>query len=111
MPAKPWEACGTPDPNRDHLALISYLPLKSFPGLFPFVRYTAQVIQQLAKAEGVLGYSLLAQPFSKQFWTLSAWRDEAALQAFVRNPPHLRIMAALGPHMAQTKFARWSVRG
>ena len=49
--------------------------------------------------------------FSKQFWTLSAWKDEAALHAFVQHPPHVRIMTALTPHMDETKFLRWTVTG
>jgi heme-degrading monooxygenase HmoA len=93
------------------LALISHLPLKSFLGLLPFIRYAGQVVQQLKKSDGLLGCSLFAQPLSKQFWTLSAWRDEDALQTFVHAKPHVRIMSALAPHMAETKFARWRIRG
>ena len=76
-----------------------------------FFLYTAQVVKQLASAQGLLGYSVLARPLSKRFWTLSAWKDEAALRAFVQHPPHLRIMAALAPHMGETKFVRWTVKG
>ena len=69
------------------------------------------MVKQLASAEGVLGYSVLAHPLSKRFWTLSAWKDEAALRAFVQHPPHVRIMTALTPHMDETKFVRWTVKG
>jgi len=51
-----------------------------------------------------------ARPVSKQFWTLSAWKDEMALHAFVQHPPHVRIMTAI-THMGETKFARWTVKG
>jgi hypothetical protein len=34
----------------------------------------------LASAEGMLGYSVLARPLSKRFWTLSSWKDDAALE-------------------------------
>jgi quinol monooxygenase YgiN len=111
MPAKPWQGFGAPDPNENYAALVSYLPLKSLWRVFPFVMYPAQVIGQLKKAEGLIGYSLLAHPLSGQFWTLSAWKDEKALQRFVQDPPHVRIMKALRPHMAATKFVRWSVKG
>jgi quinol monooxygenase YgiN len=69
-----------------------------------------EVMKQLASAEGLLGYSVLARPLSKRFWTLSAWRDEAALRAFVQRPPHVRLMAALAPHMGKTKFVQWRVK-
>jgi hypothetical protein len=111
MPASPWRTFGTPDPDGDFIALLSYLPLKSYWRVFPFFIYTAQVMKQLASADGLVGYSLLAHAFSKRFWTLSAWRDEGALRSFVQHPPHLRVMAALAPHMGETKFVRWPVRG
>jgi quinol monooxygenase YgiN len=76
-----------------------------------FFYYTARVAKQLASAQGLLGYSVLARPLSKRFWTLSAWKDEAALRDFVQHPPHARIMTAIAPHMEQTKFLRWTVKG
>jgi quinol monooxygenase YgiN len=69
------------------------------------------VVKQLASAEGVVGYSVLAHPLSKRFWTLSAWKEEAAVHAFVQHPPHVRIMTALTPYMGKTKFVRWMVKG
>jgi hypothetical protein len=58
-----------------------------------FFLYTGQVVKQLASAQSLLGYSVLARPFSKEFYTLSAWKDKASLQAFVRHLPHVRLMA------------------
>ena len=76
-----------------------------------FFLFTAQVAKQLASAQGLLGYSLLACPLSKRFWTLSAWAKEEALRAFVQHRPHVRIMTALAQHMDKTKFVRWTVKG
>ena len=59
----------------------------------------------------MVGYSLLARPLSKRFWTLSAWKNEEALRAFVQHPPHVRIMSALAPYMDETKFVRGTVKG
>jgi quinol monooxygenase YgiN len=110
MPATPWRTFGASDPNSDFIALLSYLPLKSYRRVLPFFVYTAKVVEQLASAEGLLGYSVLARPFSKRFWTLSAWNSEAALRTFVNHPPHVRIMTALTPHMGDTKFVRWTIK-
>ena len=111
MPASPWRTFGSLEPERDCVALLSYLPLKSYWRIPIFLFYTMQVVKQLASAEGVLGYSVLARPLSKQFWTLSTWKDDAALRTFVQYPPHLHIMTALAPHMGETKFVRWTVKG
>jgi len=40
-----------------------------------------------------------------------AWKNEDALRAFVQHPPHVRIMTAMTPHMGETKFVRWMVKG
>jgi len=111
MPANPWRTIGSPDPDGDFIALLSYLPLKSYWRIPSFLLYTAQVMKQLASAQGLLGYSLLARPLSKRFWTLSAWENDDALRAFVRHTPHVSIMAALAPHMDETKFVHWTVKG
>ena len=111
MPASPWRTFGSPDPDGDFVALLSYLPLKSYWRVLPFFFYTAQVMKQLASAGGLVGYSLLARPLAKRFWTLSAWENKDALRAFVQHPPHVRIMTALTPYMDKTKFVRWGVKG
>ena len=103
MPASTRRTFGSSEPEREHVALLSYLPLKSYWRNPVFFFYTAQVVKQLASAEGVLGYSVLARPLSKQFWTLSAWKDDAALRTFVQYPHHVRIMTALAPHVGETK--------
>lgn len=111
MPASPWRSFGAPDSNADFVALLSYLPLRSVWRVPAFFIFTFQVVRQLAHAPGLAGYSVLAHPFAKKFWTLSAWRDDAALRAFVQAPPHVRLMAALVPHMGETKFVRWTIKG
>lgn len=111
MPASPWRSFRKADPERDYLVLLSFLPLKSYWRLPAFLWGTAGVMKQLAAAEGLVAYSLLARPFAKNFWTLSVWENEAALQAFVHHPPHMRLMAALTPHMGKTRFTRWKVKG
>jgi quinol monooxygenase YgiN len=72
---------------------------------------TAAVARQLEHSEGLIGYSLLAQPMKKTFWTLSAWTNQEALHAFVRAMPHMKIMKALRPYMDPTKFTTWEVLG
>lgn len=111
MPASPWRSLESPAPDREFVALLSYLPLKSYARIVPFMVYTLQVMKQLAAAKGLAGYTLLARPLAKKFWTLSAWESNEALETFVNDPPHLRIMSALAPHMEKTLFLRWAVKG
>ncbi len=59
----------------------------------------------------MVGFSLLARPWRKQYATLSIWSDESALAAFASEEPHGQLMARLSPEMGPTKFVRWTIRG
>ncbi|HWU37604.1 MAG TPA: antibiotic biosynthesis monooxygenase [Candidatus Acidoferrum sp.] len=111
MPALRWRSFRTAEPDRDYLALLSELPLKSYLALPRFLRFTRQVQRQLKTAPGLVGYSLLARLWRKQFWTLSVWEDEQALMDFVNAVPHRAVMPALQPDMGETQFLRWTIRG
>ena len=111
MPAVRWKSFLDASPEREYVALISYLPLKRLWMVPKFWAFTRRVQEQLARSHGLVGYSLSARLFSHEFWTLSVWEDEQALMEFVRRLPHGKAMVALIPHMGQTKFVRWRMRG
>jgi len=69
------------------------------------------VRKQLARAEGVVGFSLLARPLRRQYATLSIWVDEQALAAFADGKPHRELATGLAPEMGTTKFIRWTMSG
>jgi len=108
MPVTPWKACEPLVPGTSYLALISYLPLEHFRAVPKFFKFSYEIMSQLRSSAGLIGYSLDAQPFGREFWTLSVWRDEKALMGFVGRAPHSRIMESLAPHMGKTQFARWT---
>ena len=103
MPTKPWVTLSRPDPDREYLVLLSELPLKRFRDLGAFLLYTWRIQGQLRHTPGLLGYSLLARILKRQFWTLSVWEGEAALQQFVIENPHSQVMMALRDKMDQTR--------
>ena len=111
MPAIPWTNFTEIDPRREYLVMASRLPLRSYLQIPKFLRLTLAVRRQLARSDGLVGYSLLAQPLSKTFWTLSAWVDGERLGAFARAMPHTDVMEQLRPHMDKTTFVTWRVRG
>jgi hypothetical protein len=111
MPAIPWRRFDAVEPDREYLAMASRLPLVSHRNIPWFMRLTFVVARQLQHTPGLVGYSLLAQPIAKTFWTLSAWQDQHALATFTRAMPHLQVMKDLRPHMRATTFARWTVHG
>ncbi len=111
MPALPWRARTQVSPDQECLAMATFLPLQSHRAIPRFLRLTSSVVRQLESTGGLVGYSLLAQPARKRFWTLSAWTDRRALSAFVREMPHLGVMGQLRPHMGPTRFTAWAVLG
>ena len=107
----PWMSFGRAEPQREYVALLSYLPLKRVSGIPPLLLHTIRIMLQLRGSRGLTGYSLNAALGAKRFWTLSAWEDEAALQLFVKALPHARAMTVMAPRMGETAFVRWRVKG
>jgi hypothetical protein len=102
-----WKSFSIADTTPECVALLSFLPLKTYRKIPAFIQFSIQTQRQLQTSEGLLGYSLQAQLLTRRFWTLSAWEDETALLKFVQHPPHSDIMSALAPHMGRTAFVRW----
>ena len=105
----PWVSRTDMEPDHRYLAMASHLPLKTLSSTPRFLRAVSAVRRQLAVSEGLIGYSLRAKPLACDYWTLSVWKDEAALRNFMQTPPHVQLMASLQPLMGQTKFVQWEV--
>ena len=111
MPPLPWRTKLPAIPDQEYLVMASRLPLRAHRTIPRFLGLTVSVARQLEGTSGLVGYSLLAQPMHKTFWTLSAWTDSDALDAFVRTMPHLAVMRRLRTHMGPTRFTTWMVPG
>ena len=111
MPVSPWFTIKSSEPQREYLALLTYLPLRSYRSIPRFLLYTFRVVGQLKRTPGLIGYSLWAELGKKQFWTLSAWENDQALSQFVPTMPHGEVMRKLDGKMGHTGFWRWKVKG
>jgi hypothetical protein len=111
MPTVPWQSRHIVDPAAEYVVMASRLPLQSRVRVPWFARLTLTVVRQLERADGLVGYSLRAQPLAATFWTLSAWTGNSALDAFVRAMPHRAVMQKLRPHMGRTRFITWTAFG
>ena len=99
------------DPGVEYLVLASSIPPKSIRSTLALFRGSRAVRRQLLNTDGVMGFSMLAEPLRRQYATLSVWRDDAALDDFARAHPHDELVVALAPKMGHTKFVRWAIRG
>jgi hypothetical protein len=91
-----WKSYAKASQDREYLALISYLPLKSLWKLPKFLLFTRANQTQLKESKGLIGYSFLAHFLQGRFWTLSVWEDENALMEFVRSGVHKKTITGLG---------------
>jgi heme-degrading monooxygenase HmoA len=107
----PWKSVGELDSEMSYLVLASSIPPKSIASTWKLFRGSMAVRRQLLATDGVIGFSMLAEPFRKHYATLSVWRDDAALDAFAQAHPHDQLRADLAPSMGPTRFVRWTISG
>ena len=107
----PWKSVEALEPSHEYVVLASSIPPVSISSTRQMFSGASAVRKQLARTEGVVGFSLLARPLRKQYATLSIWVDERALAAFAGTSPHNEIMTDLAPEMGATKFVRWTITG
>jgi hypothetical protein len=111
-PPSPWKAFGEPDADSSYLVILTHLPVRQLWNLPRFLNYTRKIRGQLeARPEGLVGYSLLAQPLRSDYWTLSAWEGPAALGRFLREDPHREAMVELPKTLSEFKTWRWKATG
>ena len=56
MPETPWQSYSRTAPERDYVALLSYLPLNSAWSLPRLVLYSTRIQRQLRTSSGLIGY-------------------------------------------------------
>ena len=109
MPDLPWTSRSQMEPGPEYVVMASHLPLRKVSSTVRFFRAVSAVRSQLEHTDGLIGYTLRAKPLARDYWTLSVWKDRAALQEFMRTSPHVEIMTSLKPFMEPTKFVYWSI--
>ena len=89
----PWKWMKPPEPDGEYLVLASSIPPVSRSSTGRLFRGSSAVRKQLAGTEGVVGFSMLARPWRKQYATLSVWADDRALATFAGESPHRDLMS------------------
>ena len=111
MPALPWTTISPPDRAREYVVMASRLPLSRYRDMPGFLRAATLIRAQLARTDGLIGYTLDAHLAQKTFWTVSAWDSRDALDAFSRTDPHRGRVRVIRPRMRPTTFTYWTVSG
>jgi hypothetical protein len=111
VPTLPWITVSEAPATSEVVVMASRFRVRGFRHVLPFFLDAMRVHAQMRTAEGALGVSLVAHPLRREFATLSAWRDRAALDAAVRAEPHLSVMRRRRGVMAHSTFRFWHVDG
>lgn len=106
MPTLPWTTVAPAD--GDVVVMASRFRVRRFRHVLPFFLDALRVHAQMRRSAGVVGLSLAAAPLRREFATLSAWRDRAALDAAVRAEPHRSVMRRQRAAMAASTFRFWT---
>ena len=107
MPTLPWIPVSETAPTSEVVVMASRFRVRGFRHVLPFFIDAMRVLAQMRKADGAVGVSLVAHPLRREFATLSAWRDRAALDAAVRGEPHVSVMRRQRVAMAESTFRFW----
>jgi hypothetical protein len=107
MPTLPWISVRPADAPA--VVMASRFRLRRLRDVPRFFLDAMRIHRQVRAAEGALGVSLVAHPLRREFFTLSAWRDRAAVDALVRAEPHRSAMGRYHAVMADAVFRFWEV--
>jgi hypothetical protein len=111
MPALPWTARTTPEPDHTYTVMASRLPLRGYRYIPRFFAQAMTIRRQLAQADGLVGYALDARLLRKEFLTVSVWESKDALERFARADPHAGITRTKPERMGQSRFVFWTCPG
>ena len=85
---------------------VTRLRLRS-PRYLPFFAwYTFRSFQQIRRAPGFLNGAFIREP-KLGFWTVSAWRDQAAMRHYRNHDAHRRAMPKLLDWCDEASIAHW----
>ena len=112
MPLRlPWISRAPVEENGEYLAMISYFRLKGLGAMPGFALNSLRIERQLLRSDGLIGHSSGANLSDLEFWSVTVWRDESALERFVRARPHANVMETMRPAVIRSEFVRWRVDG
>jgi hypothetical protein len=88
--------------QKELIHIATFLPLKSWLYIIPFMRMTSKVLKQAKETEGMVRYGVKGDFPKRHFWTFSIWKDEDSLRRFVMAEPHATAIK---------NFAKWAGEG
>ena len=96
--------------QQDFVCVATFLPLKRWTDLIPFIMLSRKVLKQIKNSKGIANYAVKADLPKKNFWTLSIWNDHESLKQFVPKEPHATAIKKLTEWAGEgSAFVEWTV--
>ncbi len=73
-----WNKLSPAGDDAELLHVATYLPLKGWRHVIPFLAMSMRIEKQLKHSSGVVSYGLRAKVANRHFWTLSIWTEPEA---------------------------------
>jgi quinol monooxygenase YgiN len=89
---------------------VTRLRIRSVFYLPQFIWHTLKSQRQVARSAGFLGGRLMRDP-GNAFWTVTAWKDEAAMRAYRGSGAHMKAMPKLLDWCDEASIAHWEQNG
>jgi heme-degrading monooxygenase HmoA len=86
---------------------ITRLRVRSWRFMPHFALLTVRTNAQVKQADGFISGSLLADR-KRTFWTMTLWRDQAAMRAYITSGDHLKAMPKLLHWCDEASVAHWT---
>lgn len=87
------------------LVAVTRLRLRSGRFFLPFLWYTLRSYFQCRAADGNL--AAMTRRFGGAYWTLTAWRDKAAMRAYMTSGAHRDAMPRLQHWCDEASVGQW----
>ena len=91
------------------VVMASRFELTTARRVVPFLIAALRIHHQVRRTEGAIGISLVARPLRREFYTLSSWRDRAAVDAMISIEPQRSVMSRFRDDTADARFTFWSI--
>lgn len=114
MPETPWISPFNikPEPDKDYIAQITYLPLTSYIHFPNFFKHVKLVQNQLQKTHGLIGFKVRADILTKKAYTMSVWEDAMSLKNFINSGAHKDTMKESTEYLGKDrKFVTVFIKG
>ena len=89
---------------------ITRLRIRSAWFMLPFMLQTQRAIGQAQRAPGFIDGSLLRDRH-RAFWTMTLWREQANMRAYIASGPHLTAMPKLLNWCDEASIVHWMQDG